>query len=203
MVNPAERFKNRIEPLCSHGYGAGFDFQNGIPQHLSVTFPQDWMMQYQSLNLAPRDPVIRWGMENEGHRSWEELADAGYPSDVFDLARQHGLENGTAVSVVLNQRRAIVGVTHKEKCIDNEFLSLVYGELCIALSTTPPPSATFDKNIQFLQLHSQGLTEQNIADRFDLSIQSVRARRKSAIKAYGAMNVAQAVKIAMQRCDIR
>lgn len=202
MANEFIRFQNRINSECTHGYAAGFGFVNGLPTKMSITFDPEWLLKYQSEGLGVADPVILWGMENQGHKSWSELAKLGYSTDVFDKARNFGMENGTVIAVCQNHVRSIIGITHKEETASPELIALVYGEMMLESSGLEMEKPEPTNGLEYLRLVTQGLTEPQVAQKLGKSVQAIRLRRKKVMRDYGALTVSQAVKNAMLRNDL-
>lgn len=203
MVNDIlTRMRRDLLPLCSQGYASGFNFKGGAPEFMDITFPEGWSAEYQSDGLAMIDPVVMWGMENQGHKSWSELRHLGYPSEIFAKAQKYGLLNGTVISVLHRNCRSIIGITHPETTAPEELLKVTYGWLTLVSETLPSNASLPGKPQQYLQLAADDLTEQQIADQIGITVQAVRKRRKTVLKQYGVKTVPAAMKMALQRGDI-
>ncbi|MFV1464659.1 autoinducer binding domain-containing protein [Phaeobacter sp. JH57H2] len=190
-------FGNRVS---SHGFTAGFDFIAGVPAQVITTFSQDWLDEYQSGGYVIYDPVVIWGAQHEGVQSWNQLA-RQFPNatpNVISIARARGMKNGSVVSMTVNRRRAIIGITHDAAELSTENLWHLRGLLANLLIACPCDREELltVKGKRYISLIAQGLTDQEIASKEGRSVRGVAALRERVMEKLSAPTLASAVLMA-------
>lgn len=87
------------------------------PTYLFQTYPKRWMDQYSTAGLVLHDPTVRWGMHNVGHVRWGEL-EAIDSEGVLDRAKDFGIMNGVAISVLTSGSRSIASFARADRDYD-------------------------------------------------------------------------------------
>ena len=64
--------------------------------------------------LLLNDPVVRWGFQNNGYARWSDL-EAIDTDGVLEHAKDFGLMNGVAISVVSSKSRSIAGFARADR----------------------------------------------------------------------------------------
>ncbi|MFV1598636.1 MULTISPECIES: autoinducer binding domain-containing protein [unclassified Phaeobacter] len=183
--------------VSSHGFTAGFDFIAGVPAEVVTTFSQDWLDEYQGGGYVIHDPVVIWGSQFEGVQSWDQLA-SQFPTctpDVIAIARARGMKNGTVVSITVNRKRAIIGITHDAAEISKEDLQILQGLMANMLIACPDPREELltIKGRKYISQVAQGLTDQEIAGIEGRSVRAVAALRERVMEKLSAPTLAVAV----------
>ncbi|MFO1210230.1 MAG: autoinducer binding domain-containing protein [Amaricoccus sp.] len=99
------------------------------PTFLFQTYPKRWMDHYSAAGLVMHDPTVRWGLSNAGHIRWSELEDFD-PRGVLEQAKDYGIMNGVAISVVTAGSRSIASFARA----DRDFSDAEVAELEVRLS---------------------------------------------------------------------
>lgn len=175
----------------SHGFAAGFDFRGGIPSEIIATFPDEWLAEYQGKNYVAYDPVVIWGAQNDGVRTWDELEKL-FPSprvDVISAARRHGIRNGSVVSLTVNRKKTVIGITHAaDRLAKGEIFTLIglLANMSIVAPSVAPPYELTDRGVNYLRLAAQGLTDQEIASHQGVTPRAVSSLRERVLRKLGA-----------------
>ena len=84
------------------------------PKFMIQTYSKRWLDFYNAKGLLLNDPVVRWGFQNNGFARWSEL-EAIDPDGVMEHAKDFGLMNGVAMSVVSSKSRSIAGFARADR----------------------------------------------------------------------------------------
>ena len=183
--------------IASHGFTVGFDFVQGVPCDIVSTFTPSWLAEYQENSYVLSDPVVIWGTENTGVRSWNALKKL-YPNlmpDIIGIARSRGMKHGTVISITVNRKKTIMGITHDapDLTAENRFeLIGLMANITLELDT-PSAMQLPDKHTNYLQQVAQGMSDHEIAEAMGVTPRSVYALRSRVIAKLGAKTIAQAV----------
>jgi LuxR family transcriptional regulator, quorum-sensing system regulator SdiA len=100
----------RIGEICDTGFALAIHIRFTRSALLYRTYDQKWIEHYSEKGYFLSDPVVHWGLLNEGAVDWDALADldtAGVLSD----AKTFGLHNGWTFAVGPATSRTISGHT--------------------------------------------------------------------------------------------
>lgn len=87
------------------------------PTYLFQTYPKRWLDHYSAHGFVMHDPTVRWALNNAGHVLWSEL-EAIDTHHVLERAKDFGLMNGVAVSVVDAELRSIASFARADRDYD-------------------------------------------------------------------------------------
>ncbi|MBT8153151.1 autoinducer binding domain-containing protein [Epibacterium ulvae] len=181
----------------SHGFTAGFGFEDNVPADIMSTFSSEWLTEYQQHGYVMHDPVVIWGTQNEGTRTWNQLAQdfAGYTPDVIAVARSRGMMHGTALGLTVNRRKGVIGFTHSAERLPDLEIARLHGIMAAILATfqDPPKIKLTDKGVAYLRKVSEGMTDNQIAESDGVTARAVAALRDRTVRAMGASQLSEAV----------
>ncbi|MDE4134452.1 LuxR C-terminal-related transcriptional regulator [Phaeobacter sp. QD34_3] len=133
----------------------------------------------------------------EGVLSWNELADL-FPNpspDVIAIARARGMKNGSVVSMTVNRRKAIIGITHEAPELSLAELITLRGLLANMLIACPDrrEDVLTAKGKRYISQIAQGLTDREIANLEGRSVRAVSALRERVVEKLAVPTLAAAV----------
>jgi LuxR family transcriptional regulator, quorum-sensing system regulator SdiA len=105
---------HELDRLSPSGFAIALHITFTTPRYMFQTYAQRWLDRYNSAGLLLRDPVVQWGMQNVGRVRWSDL-EAMDSGGVFDEARDYGLMNGAALSLVVSGSRSIGGFARADR----------------------------------------------------------------------------------------
>lgn len=186
--NRARVAVERLENMGSMGMAASFGFTESQPEEIFSNYNEKWLEYYGQENLLNDDPTAVYGLTNVGIVHWEYLeehaADFGCSTRVFQAARAFGMESGTTFALKVGERRTVASVSHR-KSVNDLFRREIYSLLFdITLDLYPDTYKSVNKGsinmgeIDVLKLMARDHRDQEIADLLNLSIQTIRARRR-------------------------
>ncbi|UWQ34602.1 autoinducer binding domain-containing protein [Leisingera sp. M527] len=183
--------------VSSDGFTAGFDFIGGIPAEIVTTFSEDWLAEYQERDYLMVDPVVIWGAQHDGVKSWSELSRL-FPNvspNVISIARERGMKHGTVVSMTVNRKKAIIGITHDALELSVEDLRALRGLLANMLIACPErqEEVLTMKGKKYISQVAEGMTDQEIANLEGRSVRAVAALRERVTEKLGVLTLPAAV----------
>ncbi|MGH1577741.1 autoinducer binding domain-containing protein [Planktotalea sp.] len=189
-----------LNSISSHGFTLGVNFLAGTPTHIVSTWNEDWLNEYQNGDFVLYDPVVIWGMSNEGIRSWNQLSKL-FPSpevNVISTARERGMPNGSVISLTVNRKRTILGISHEESELDLKTQDYVVSQMAkVAFWIDDPREIKLSyKSLQYLNGLAEGLNEREIATSAGVTPGAIRQLRNRVLKKLDAKTPAEAVLIA-------
>jgi LuxR family transcriptional regulator len=118
--------KARIAALLHHldqrspaGFAIALHVRFTRPTYLFQTYAKRWMDHYSATGMVMNDPVVRWGLQNTGHALWSELSHIDTVG-VFEQAKDFGIMNGVAISIVRGESRSIGGFSRADRDFEAE-----------------------------------------------------------------------------------
>lgn len=118
----------RASEIAPAGYALAFHVDQMRPSFLLHAYPIAWTTIYARKALVMADPVVAWGLSQEGVCRWADLTED--PSGVMALASENGLKFGCVCSVGTAELRTFGGFARS----DREFTSDEIEELSAILS---------------------------------------------------------------------
>lgn len=96
------------------GFAIALHIRFTTPTFVFQTYSKRWMEHYSSSGLVLHDPVVRWGLQNLGRTRWADL-EAIDSEGVMEQAKDFGLMNGAAISIVIAGSRSIAGLARADR----------------------------------------------------------------------------------------
>ncbi len=186
-----------LNGFSSHGFTLGLNFLGGVPGDIVSTWDEEWLSEYQENDYVMYDPVVIWGTQNEGITTWDQLHPIfrNQKVDVIGLARERGMPNGSVVSVNVNRKRSILGISHISSQLSFEQQDGVIGRMAaLTCRLDREPSAVIsEKAKSYLHLASKGLTDSEIAKHNQVTPGAVHQLRVRTLEKLNAKTLAQAI----------
>jgi LuxR family transcriptional regulator len=99
------------------GFAIALHIRFTTPTYLFQTYPKRWMDYYSSAGLVVHDPTVHWGFHNVGHVRWTDL-EAIDRQGVLEKAKDFGIMNGVAISVLISGSRSIASFARADRDYD-------------------------------------------------------------------------------------
>lgn len=100
------------------GFAVGLHIRFTTPTYMFQTYSKRWMDHYSSSGLVMHDPVAHWGLQNVGRIRWADL-EAIDSRGVLEDAKDFGMMNGVAISLVNSGSRSIAGFARADRDYDD------------------------------------------------------------------------------------
>lgn len=110
------------------GFAIALHIRFTTPTYLFQTYPKRWMDHYSLAGLVVHDPIVHWGFHNAGHIRWSDLA-AIDSHGVMEQAKDFGLMNGAAISVLISGSRSIAGFARADRDYDEPEMKALHDAL--------------------------------------------------------------------------
>jgi len=175
--------KHRLSQIADKGYALVLGLGAAGPRNGLTTYPEEWTAQYVREGMMNNDPVLAWMAQNSGHTTWSEVT------------RAYGLEHGTIISLFYAGEKISISLCHSKPELEPGEIREA-GAALVTLAHLSPPNARAEpaaKELIYLRMVSEGLTDQDIADELNLSLRAVRERKKKAVAELEANNIVHAV----------
>jgi len=95
-----------LDAICPSGYAIALHIRFTTPTFLFQTYKREWIDVYSRKGMVMNDPTVRWGFQNTGTETWENLQaedDAGVLAEAAEFGLKfgfvHALESGDSRSV--------------------------------------------------------------------------------------------------------
>lgn len=189
----------RLQAIADVAYTAGCGLNTSNPWGAVTTYPPAWLQQYVQKGYQGKDPVLAFMCSGRGAVKWSDLEMNDEQKGIMEEARGFGLEYGTVFANVVEGRKCSVSVCHSKPELDPteiavlEKFTLVYG-LTTPRKNEPPEDET---NLRYLDLVSNGATQQELQAALGLSSRAIATVKKRAIEALNCRTLPHAVATAI------
>jgi len=96
------------------GFAVALHIRFTSPTYLFQTYPKRWLDHYSAAGLVVHDPTVHWALNNVGHVRWTDL-EAIDSRGVLEQAKDFGIMNGVAVSVLVSGSRSIASFARADR----------------------------------------------------------------------------------------
>lgn len=190
----------RFQDLAPAGYHLAVRVGFAFPELEHNALPLAWIHRYTRDGLMLYDPVIRWIYANTGSIRWSSI-ELDDPRGVIELAEDHGLKFGVAVSVFdsdnLGLRTFGTFARADREFSDSEILELEAKLSALHHASSPPEDLT-NAELETLRLIRDGLLMKEVAFELGITESAVKQRLRNAKSKLDARTTAQAVTQATQ-----
>lgn len=177
-------------------YALALHIRRGKPGIVRTTYPDKWRKVYGERHFALCDPVMVWGIQNDGMIC---LSDVGFydPCGMLPSLRDMGLRFGIAVATGDATSRSLGSIVRSDRKVNEEearqALALLRRMHTLArqCSETLTPA-----QIEALQRVSTGERHAAAAHAIGITESALKARLKAARCNIGAQTTAEAVRLA-------
>ncbi len=96
------------------GFAVALHIRFTAPTYLFQTYPRRWMEHYSAAGLVVHDPTVHWALNNIGRIRWSDL-EAIDSKGVLEKAKDFGIMNGVAISVLIAESRSIASFARADR----------------------------------------------------------------------------------------
>lgn len=129
-----------IDRRSPAGFAIALHIRFTAPTYLFQTYPKRWLDYYSEHGLVLHDPTVRWALASSGHVLWSELEEID-TYGVLERARDFGLMNGVAISVVDATSRSIASFARADRDFDPGEVAVLREDLWTLHRQTAVPGA--------------------------------------------------------------
>lgn len=142
------------------------------------------------------DCIINWLQNSVGTETFTYIRMNA--EDASDQVLMAHIENGTAISMLHDGAKIGALLAHSQKELTEEQINDVRSTLILAAESIPVANIPTlgPRELAYLKKVSEGETDDGIAKELNLSMRSVKERKKRTITELGAVNISQAIILA-------
>jgi LuxR family transcriptional regulator len=174
------------------GYAAGLHIRFAAPLITSQTYPEEWLRRYTENAYALRDPLVFWGLSVEGTTRWSEI-ELPDPFDIFEQAREFGLNFGCVVSCGPVSSRSIVGAGREDREFTDEEIAHIADIVHQLHAASEPPAELTSAQVDALKCIADGDRHAAAAAKLGISESALKARLVSARERLIARTTSEAI----------
>lgn len=147
---------NEASELCNAGFAMALHINFTTPTYLYQTYNKGWMEEYTRSGFHLIDPNVRWGLENDGLISWDEL-ETMEGGIVIERARANGMRFGNAAATSLNGSKSIAGLARSDRDFTEAELtrlSALLDEIHELTASDPESDGSFEAALRQLSVEA-------------------------------------------------
>lgn len=187
----------KLAALAPEGYAAGLHIRFAAPLVSVHTYDPKWTEIYTVNSYAMRDPMVAWGLSNEGRIRWSDI-DMPDPINIWGQAAEFGLRYGVAVACGPMSSRSIVGAARSDREMTDAELDQAY-EIVLSLhQLSEPPSELTTAQVEALRCIADGDRHAAAAAKLGISESALKARLISARTRLMARTTSEAIQKAKE-----
>ncbi len=183
--------------LAPQGYAAGLHIRFAAPLISVSTYAPAWTEKYTVNSYAMRDPMIAWGLSQEGTTRWSAI-DLPDPANIWGQASDHGLTYGVAVSCGPMSSRSIVGAARDDREFTGEEINEIHRIVLTLHRMSEPPTELTPAQVQALRCIADGDRHAAAAAKLGISESALKARLISARTRLMARTTSEAIQKAKE-----
>lgn len=198
MVNAGyDKQLGQLEKLAPAGYVLGLHIRYNSATLMFRTYPEEWMNVYTQNGYMMTDPLVAWGVANQGCSRWSALGIPD-PNDVLKQAREFDLNYGVAVSCGLETSRTMGGFARSDREFTDQEIQDVHEIVLHIHRETAPGADLTDAQVEVLRLLAGGRTVAQAASDLGISESAVNSRLKTAGERLLTRSTAETVQLATE-----
>ena len=187
----------QLEELAPVFYVLGYHIRYNSATLMYRTYPDEWMDLYTQNGYMLTDPLVAWGVANQGSARWSAL-NVPDPNDVLIKAQEFDLNFGIAVSCGLETSRTIGGFARTDReFTDQEMQDVQEIVLHMHRETAPAVNLT-DTQVAALRLLANGRSTAQAATDLGISEKALKGRLKTAGERLLTRTTAETVQLAKE-----
>ncbi|MBT9386601.1 autoinducer binding domain-containing protein [Pseudooceanicola sp. CBS1P-1] len=167
----------------------------------------EWLRYYTDHMFALRDPLLHWGLINEGTSRWtnvdlSSILQEAYTDRVVEKARDCGMTFGAVSflrSDVASPIKSCLIVARNDRELTGTELEETDALLHRIVASVPLQSGLSKGEIELLRLLARGMTQAEASQALGLSSPATKKRLERARASLGARTTTNAVALAMER----
>ena len=192
-----EKQLQQLEKIAPAGYVLGLHIRYNSATLMFRTYPQEWMNVYTQNGYMMTDPLVAWGVANQGCARWSALG-VPDPNDVLKKAREYDLNYGVAVSCGLESSRTIGGFAKTDREFTDQEIQDVH-EIVLHMHRETAPAVNLTvTQVEALRLLASGRTTAQAASDLGISERAVKSRLKTAGERLLTRSTAETVQLATE-----
>lgn len=168
------------------------------PEHIHSEFPAKWRGIYEDGNFFMFDPVYYWTVMNTGTTRWSEIS---YPDPkiVGKRAAEHGLVYGATVCKKTNNRKSFLSAGRADREITTIEITRMEDLMAKWVGILHERPHLSDVELATLKCIREGMDQNQIALKLDVSPSTVKKRLRRIRAAFKAATISEAVSIATEK----
>ena len=103
-----------LDEICPSGYAIALHIRFTTPMFLFQTYKRDWIDTYTRKGMVMTDPTVRWGFENTGTQTWDNLSDQDDAGVLLEAAA-HGLKFGFVHAMAADESRTVASFARNDR----------------------------------------------------------------------------------------
>lgn len=175
----------------------GIRIRQSVADMVVNSYPEAWQQRYRAMSYRLRDPVVAWGLSQEGVMRWRDLE----PFDtagIFADARRHGLVHGVVVSAGDIAMRTIGGFARADRDFTAAEMQYLH-QRTLRLHHHARQKHLTQREIEALRHVATGKSYALAAYALRISESALKARLATVRRTLGARTMPEAVHIAQSR----
>ena len=184
-----------LDEISENGYSIGVGFNGVEPVFVHSTYSKDWVDRYVDQSYLLVDPTIQYGLSSTGWATWKEL-ERLFPASktFFEDAAAFGLNHGNTLAISADGRVSVLSCSGPEWRGEDLRIARAALYALHALEFEPSNAITLTAPVKdVLRMMCNGCKDQEIADNLGVKLETVRARRRTAMQALEAKTSAQLI----------
>ncbi len=187
----------RLGKIAPMGYALGLHIRFASAHLMFRTYNPAWVERYTERGYMLCDPLISWGVGNEGAIRWSEMRIPD-PHNVFGQAAEFGLRYGVAASCGPVRSRSIGGFARSDREFTRDEIETIYQTVLLLHEKAEPPTNLTSAQRHALRLIASGHRHTEAAALLQISESALKARLKSARDRLFARTTAEAIQRAQE-----
>lgn len=184
-----------LDKISESGYSIGVGFDGVEPVFVHSTYAKRWVDRYVDQAYLLSDPTIQFGLSSTGWVTWKEL-ERLFPSSkaFFEDAATYGLHHGNTLAISADGRISVLSCSGPEWSAEELRIARAALYALHALEFEPSNAITLTAPVKdVLRMMCSGCKDQEIAENLGVKLETVRARRRTAMQALEAKTSAQLI----------
>lgn len=191
-----------LKEIADSGYNLVLRSHSWTTGIAHCTYPQGFQDEYDRNHLVVMDPMMLWAMTNTGTTRWSEIDTAAkvVSDHVISRALHFGLAfGGIAVrrSRALNNRKCILSVARADRELTDAEIVRIGEILEHVIASHERGLGLSVVELKTIEALAAGLSQDEIATKFESSRDTVKKRIERIRKKLGAKNATHVVSIAL------
>ncbi|MFK5997819.1 MAG: autoinducer binding domain-containing protein [Rhodobacterales bacterium] len=181
-----------LKDLAPTGYAIALHIEFNAPKLMFQTYPVAWINYYEENGFFLSDPVVMWGMQNQGICRWRDLV-AIDSRGVLKEAQAYGMNYGFVLSIDGNDEHSIAGFSRPDREFNDaeiteitEILRLIHNEKLSAIKIN-------EKQKTLLNALARGVHIEDTAANLGMPVITVKSQLARVRAILGTRTSAEAV----------
>ncbi|MEJ6709031.1 MAG: autoinducer binding domain-containing protein [Amylibacter sp.] len=187
----------QLEELAPAGYVLGLHIRYNSATLMFRTYPEAWMNVYTQNGYMMTDPLVAWGVANQGCSRWSALT-VPDPNNVLKQAREFDLNYGIAVSCGLETSRTIGGFARSDREFTDQEIQDVHDIVLHMHRETAPDVSLTPPQVAALRLLADGRSTAQAATDLGITERAVKSRLKTAGERLLTRSTAETLQLAIE-----